>query len=306
MPFINGIAATPADDGRIAIVLTGEPTTFYHLAGAPIDPDHRLSLSGSRALVVPELTAVAFRYVYEVGAGIWELLWVGGANDASNIPWNAEVIDWFNSTNVDGVIDEIGVWLDANESAIGTHIADASAAHAASAISILDAAADFTATDVEGALAELQADAEAHAAAGDPHPTYETSAEAAAKITAHEAAANPHPTYETAAEAAAQIATHAAAANPHPTYETAAEALAQIATHAGLADPHTVYVLEAAVPGGELGGTYATPTVDASHAGGTHAATQAAAEATAAAALAAHVALGDSSASNLFMYANFQ
>lgn len=41
-------------------------------------------------------------------------------------------------------------------------------------------------------------------------------------------------------------------------------------------------------PGGELGGTWASPTVDASHSGSTHAAVQAAAEATAAAALAAH------------------
>ena len=41
-------------------------------------------------------------------------------------------------------------------------------------------------------------------------------------------------------------------------------------------------------PGGELGGTWASPTVDATHSGSTHAATQAAAEATAAAALAAH------------------
>lgn len=41
-------------------------------------------------------------------------------------------------------------------------------------------------------------------------------------------------------------------------------------------------------PGGELGGTWASPTVDASHSGSTHAAVQAAAEATAAAALAGH------------------
>jgi hypothetical protein len=41
-------------------------------------------------------------------------------------------------------------------------------------------------------------------------------------------------------------------------------------------------------PGGELGGTWASPTVDASHSGSTHAAVQAAAEATAAAALSAH------------------
>jgi hypothetical protein len=46
-------------------------------------------------------------------------------------------------------------------------------------------------------------------------------------------------------------------------------------------------------PGGELGGrrAWASPTVDATHSGSSHAATQAAAEATAAAALAAHAAL---------------
>ena len=43
-----------------------------------------------------------------------------------------------------------------------THEADTSDAHDASAVSILDTAGDFTATDVEGALAELQSDAEAH------------------------------------------------------------------------------------------------------------------------------------------------
>jgi hypothetical protein len=41
-------------------------------------------------------------------------------------------------------------------------------------------------------------------------------------------------------------------------------------------------------PGGELGGTWALPTVDATHSGSSHAATQAAAEATAAAALVSH------------------
>jgi hypothetical protein len=43
-------------------------------------------------------------------------------------------------------------------------------------------------------------------------------------------------------------------------------------------------------PGGELGGTWASPTVAATHSGSTHAATQAAAEATAATALSSHVA----------------
>lgn len=41
-------------------------------------------------------------------------------------------------------------------------------------------------------------------------------------------------------------------------------------------------------PGGELGGTWASPTVDATHSGSSHAGVQAAAEATAAAALASH------------------
>jgi hypothetical protein len=45
-------------------------------------------------------------------------------------------------------------------------------------------------------------------------------------------------------------------------------------------------------PNGELGGTWGAITVDATHSGSTHAATQAAAEATAAAALAVHVAAG--------------
>jgi hypothetical protein len=46
-------------------------------------------------------------------------------------------------------------------------------------------------------------------------------------------------------------------------------------------------------PGGELGGTWASPTVDASHSGSTHAAVQAAAEATAAGALSSHAGAAD-------------
>lgn len=46
-------------------------------------------------------------------------------------------------------------------------------------------------------------------------------------------------------------------------------------------------------PGGELGNTWASPTVDATHSGSSHAATQAAAEATAAAAAATHAAAAD-------------
>lgn len=48
-------------------------------------------------------------------------------------------------------------------------------------------------------------------------------------------------------------------------------------------------VVVGATPGGELGGTWASPTVDATHSGSSHADVQAAAEATAATALNAHV-----------------
>lgn len=47
-------------------------------------------------------------------------------------------------------------------------------------------------------------------------------------------------------------------------------------------------IVVGATPGGELGNTWASPTVDATHSGSTHAATQAAAEGTAAGALASH------------------
>ena len=72
-------------------------------------------------------------------------------------------------------LDQIEEGIQDAHDAIDGHIADGSAAHAASAISITDAAGDFTATDVEGALAELQSDAEAHLADG-------TAAHAAAAI----------------------------------------------------------------------------------------------------------------------------
>jgi hypothetical protein len=71
--------------------------------------------------------------------------------------------------------DALGLATDAE---LAAHTGDTSDAHDASAISILDAAGDFTATDVEGALAELQADAEAHVAAADPHTGYVREADA--------------------------------------------------------------------------------------------------------------------------------
>lgn len=125
---------------------------------------------------------------------------------------------------------------------------------------------------------------------------------------------------ETTSGSQAKVDTHAAAGDPHPTYLTAAEggaayeASGVVAAHAAAADPHTGYLKESntidflvgttaselggeivvgATPGGELGNTWASPTVDASHSGSTHAATQAAAEATAASAASTHAAASD-------------
>lgn len=57
----------------------------------------------------------------------------------------------------------------ATSASVAAHLADAVDAHDASAISVLDTANDFTATDVEGALAELQSDHEADVQALTDH-----------------------------------------------------------------------------------------------------------------------------------------
>jgi hypothetical protein len=66
------------------------------------------------------------------------------------------------SATVTGAEDHRAGWLFAPEAA------DVEAAD----VAISDAAGDFDADNVEGALAELQADAEAHLAASDPHTQY--------------------------------------------------------------------------------------------------------------------------------------
>ena len=71
----------------------------------------------------------------------------------------------------------------ATQAELDAHITNASDAHDASAISIADAGGDFTATDVEGALDELQADAEADAAALAAHIADATDAHAGTAIT---------------------------------------------------------------------------------------------------------------------------
>lgn len=92
------------------------------------------------------------------------------------------------ATNVQSALNE----LDSEKATTGsvtsvqtnltTHINNTTDAHDASAISILDTANDFTATDVEGALAELQSDSEADEAALAAHIANATAAHAGTAI----------------------------------------------------------------------------------------------------------------------------
>lgn len=72
--------------------------------------------------------------------------------------------DFVTETQIDSLVTNVATAVKANTTAIATktddttvnaHIADGTAAHAASAISVADAAAQLTATNVEAALAEI-------------------------------------------------------------------------------------------------------------------------------------------------------
>jgi hypothetical protein len=83
----------------------------------------------------------------------------------------------------DGGITAAKVAADvATQAELDAHINDTSDAHDASAISIADAGGDFTATDVEGALAELQSDAETDAQNLADHLADSSAAHAASAI----------------------------------------------------------------------------------------------------------------------------
>lgn len=71
----------------------------------------------------------------------------------------------------------------ATQAELDAHLNDTSDAHDASAISIADSGNDFTATDVEGALAELQSDHEADSTALSDHLADTTDAHAGTAIT---------------------------------------------------------------------------------------------------------------------------
>jgi hypothetical protein len=74
------------------------------------------------------------------------------AHDASAISYAGGT--GMSATDVEAAIDELATEK-TDDSALTAHIGDTTDAHDASAISIADAGGDFTATDVEGALAEL-------------------------------------------------------------------------------------------------------------------------------------------------------
>lgn len=74
--------------------------------------------------------------------------------------------DFTTEAQLDSLTTTIATAVKANTTAHNAHVADASGAHAASAISVADAGALYTATDVEAALAEVKAIADAAAGGG--------------------------------------------------------------------------------------------------------------------------------------------
>lgn len=138
---------------------------------------------------------------------------------ASNFGWLEENVAL--STEVEEVADDLA-----------DHIADPTAAHAASAISVADAANDFTATDVEGALAELQSDHEADAQALTDHIADPTAAHAGTAI---------------ANTPAGTIAA-----------TTVQDAINELDTEKAAI---TAAVMDGDTAGGDLSGTYPNPTV---------------------------------------------
>lgn len=158
---------------------------------------------------------------------------------------------------------------------------------------------DLATHDTLGLSTQVEFDG--HTAAADPHTGYALDAD----LTNHEGAADPHVVYQRESEKAAASGYASLDASTKvpiaqlPTGTTAITvalgdaAAALDATHAAAADPHTGYLKESdfddidflvgtatgftaaeivvgTAPGGELGGTWASPTVDATHSGSAH------------------------------------
>lgn len=93
------------------------------------------------------------------GAAVWMPVSLGGgfSGDAGDVPFTpaGTIAATDTQAAVVEVATEAAAATAAVATALSTHEADAADAHDASAVSLLDTAGDFTATDVEGALAEL-------------------------------------------------------------------------------------------------------------------------------------------------------
>lgn len=63
--------------------------------------------------------------------------------------------DFVTETQIDSLVTNVATAVKANTTAINNHLSDATDAHDASAISVADTATQYTATDVEAALAEV-------------------------------------------------------------------------------------------------------------------------------------------------------
>lgn len=63
--------------------------------------------------------------------------------------------DFVTESQIDSLVTNVATAVKQNKTDIAAHLADATDAHDASAISVLDAATQLTATDVEAALAEI-------------------------------------------------------------------------------------------------------------------------------------------------------
>lgn len=90
-----------------------------------------------------------------------------------------------------------------------------------------------------------QAELDTHVAAVDPHPVYETSAEAAAKVTAHEAAADPHTGYQRESEKAVAngyASLDAGGTIPDAQIPAAITRDSELSAHTSAGSPHTDHV----------------------------------------------------------------
>jgi len=154
-----------------AAAATGSLRTLGTGAAQAAAGDHTHG-GGSGVDVEEGNVAVGTATVLDFGAGL-DVAFAAGEADITVDLSEVTAFTDHSARHENGGADEISIaGLDGVSNALQSHLDDAADAHDASAISILDAAADFDATDVEGALAELQSDAEAHIAAGDPHTGY--------------------------------------------------------------------------------------------------------------------------------------